>query len=697
MSRKLISFFAMLTLPILLLFVLTTEVQLVNANRKFQSLPSSIDGGTLYFVSKNGDGTNGLTWNTAYTNVQAALTTVTNGDEIWVASGVYTPGISTLDSFVLPTDVAIYGGFATTETTRTQRDWEKNITVLSGDIDNNDGKDVNGVVTVTVNISGSNSFHVVTSNGVSANTILDGFTITAGQANGSNLLKRGAGMLNINGSVPTLANLTFIGNVAIDGGGLANDIGSSPTVTNVTFRNNSADYGGGMYNTNGSRPILNDVYFINNRAARFGGGLRNWNSSPTLTNVFFVGNLGGSGGGIANENRSIPIMTNIIFVGNTGDYGGGMYNNVSSRPTLTNVTFANNSANTGGAIANDNASSTVFNAIFWLNTVTNTAPVAYNASSSLTLNDSLVQGGCPTGTICNGTLLTNDPLFSHNPDAGDGDWSTFNDNDYGDLQLQQSSPAIDNGENGVVTALTDIAGNVRIQNGIVDLGAYEFNVPKMLSVFTDGNGEGGVSSEPLGIACVTDTAGDCQEVITHGASITLTATANTDSIFTGWSGDECIGNSSCVVTMDQAKSVTATFTINRWHVFLPMILTPELSPFPIKIGDSISPEPAKQGEIFYSNTISIPKNIPNTGRFFLSSQANQISPITVDDRFAISLNGTELFTYDFSPSCEPVQSAIVEVPRNVVTQITNQSVKFIYRDICGEWVAASTMWLIWVP
>lgn len=76
-----------------------------------------------------------------------------------------------------------------------------------------------------------------------------------------------------------------------------------------------------------------------------------------------------------------------------------------------------------------------------------------------------------------------------------------------------------------------------------------------LSVTRDGSGSGRVASSPAGINC----GSDCVEIFDGGSSVILTATPETGSIFSGWSG-ACTGTSdSCAVTMDAAKSVTATF------------------------------------------------------------------------------------------------------------------------------------------
>jgi hypothetical protein len=78
-----------------------------------------------------------------------------------------------------------------------------------------------------------------------------------------------------------------------------------------------------------------------------------------------------------------------------------------------------------------------------------------------------------------------------------------------------------------------------------------------LTVSKAGTGGGTVTSSPAGIDC----GGTCSAAYDFGTVVTLTPSAVTGSTFTGWSG-ACTGTGSCVVTMDAAKSVTATFTLN---------------------------------------------------------------------------------------------------------------------------------------
>jgi hypothetical protein len=85
-----------------------------------------------------------------------------------------------------------------------------------------------------------------------------------------------------------------------------------------------------------------------------------------------------------------------------------------------------------------------------------------------------------------------------------------------------------------------------------------------LTVSATGTGIGTVTSDPAGINC-TSTAGTlsgtCTATYANGTLVTLTATAGTASVFSGWSGTgiTCSGTSPCAVTLDQARSVSATF------------------------------------------------------------------------------------------------------------------------------------------
>ena len=78
-------------------------------------------------------------------------------------------------------------------------------------------------------------------------------------------------------------------------------------------------------------------------------------------------------------------------------------------------------------------------------------------------------------------------------------------------------------------------------------------VPFTVSV--SGSGSGTVTSSPSGISC----PGTCAAEFSQGSVVTLTASASAGSVFSGWTGD-CTGTGACQRTMNQAHSVTATFS-----------------------------------------------------------------------------------------------------------------------------------------
>jgi uncharacterized repeat protein (TIGR01451 family) len=409
------------------------------------------------YVDADATGTaRGTSWANAYTTVQDGLTaarTCGYAQEIWVAAGVYYPdegaGKSANNrnlSFDLVNGVAMYGGFAGGETLLSERDVSANLTILSGDMGQNDDVDATGVLTETGGRNGTNSRYVVRADNVDSSTVLDGFIITAGQADGG---RDGGGLHAISAS-PTLNNLVFSGNLSgDDGGGMYCRYGDL-SLTNVTFAGNRADDGGGL-NIKGSRVTLDGAVFSGNRAFQ----------------------LGGHGGGIRLDDyggaSAVLTVTNGVFSGNdasmfTEGRGGGIYNN-DGQVTLVNVSFASNGADWGGSAMFNGSSATAVltNAIVWDNACSD--QITGNAGTSISIDHSLIQGGCPSQAVCT-DVITNDPRFVSVPD-----W-LYAPIQSGDLRLFPNSPAIDSGTN-VGAPDTDLRGESRPHNGIVDLGAYE--------------------------------------------------------------------------------------------------------------------------------------------------------------------------------------------------------------------------------
>ena len=361
---------------------------------------STAAGGTIYVDADASGANDGSSWADAYNYLQDALADANSGDEIWVAQGIYKPdqgiGITPGDreaTFQLINGVTIKGGYAGyDQPDPNARDIEEYETTLSGDLNGDDVEVVDPCDLLSEPSRAENSYHVVTGSGTDANAVLDGFTITAGNANEDypSPHRDGAGMYNESGS-PTVTNCIFRGNSAGWGGGMYNGL-SNPTLTNCTFSDNSASsFGGGMWNDSGSptltnctfsgnvalkgggmhnywysSPTLTNCTFVGNYAADNGGGMHNYYSSPSLTHCTFRDNSAGEGGGMHNGNSS-PILVNCIFSGNLARHSGGGMKNFKASPTLTNCTFTGNSAEDGGGMRNYKGSPRLINCMFSTN------------------------------------------------------------------------------------------------------------------------------------------------------------------------------------------------------------------------------------------------------------------------------------------------------------------------------------------
>ncbi|MEA5461202.1 Calx-beta domain-containing protein [Arcicella sp. LKC2W] len=349
---------------------------------------------------------NGNSWATAYGNLQTGLSAATAGVEVWVAKGTYKT-TETLDKtiyFNIPNDVIVYGGFAGTEDALIERNFRTNVSILSGDIG-------------TQNVITDNSYHVVLFNGSSSNTVLNGFTITGGNAN-----------FNPNRGVNLPITNAASTSTTESGGGIVLGNAAMPMIVNCTINSNSSMFGGGLFAGDGSK--------------------------PTIMFCKFMGNQSTFGAAIYLQDGSHATISSTLISGNRGV--GGLYNN-NSNPIITNTTFSGNGGYNGG-IFNSNSQPVVKNSIIWGNST------PFNDTQSI-ISYSIIQGGyAGTGN------LNYDPQFVNQSPEG------LSPNLNGDYHLSSGSLGIDRGDNGSISLTDlDLDGNLRRYNGgRVDMGAYEF-------------------------------------------------------------------------------------------------------------------------------------------------------------------------------------------------------------------------------
>jgi hypothetical protein len=448
---------------------------------------------------------NGTSWVDAFTDLQMALDagkSLAKHLEIRVAAGTYHPseridiGDPRSATFRLRNNVSICGGYAGSKRaierliTADSRDVSLYETVLSGDLNRDD----------RMGLTNDNAYHVVYAAGTDSTALLDGFTITAGNANNGGLHCSGGGIC-LQAASPTVTNCRVNMNAARLGGGVFN-IHGRPTLVNCVFSRNVARLvGGGMVEIE-SNAVLNNCTFRGNSAGDLtassedcrGGGIAIENSSPTLINCTFSGNSSRVGGAMGCTFLSAPIVINCVFSGNIAAFGGGVYSQ-GGWPTLTGCTFSQNSAErSGSGILNNYQSHPVLtNCILWGDVRDEIVDV--NDSETRIMYSNIQRDGRAWPGVGN---INVNPLFV-NPKGPDGLVGTEDD----DLRFLSGSLCIDAGNN-----MADIDANTRgVQklpgidmdfnirrfdhpmtqdqgNGaapVVDMGAYEFGSPPIPS------------------------------------------------------------------------------------------------------------------------------------------------------------------------------------------------------------------------
>ena len=190
---------------------------------------------------------NGRSWATAYRTLQPALQESVEGDEIWVARGLYLPSSDDSRrqaSFALQKNVAVIGGFSGNEVERAQRNWEKNVTILSGNL----GR-------------GHHVYHVLVG---ADQAVLDGFTVSEGRADGLLSKRMGGGMLNRGKETVVVRHCIFKNNYAAWGGAIYNGLFATPLIEQSSFVHNKAKKGGAILSQTGAVPIVKNCVFKHN-------------------------------------------------------------------------------------------------------------------------------------------------------------------------------------------------------------------------------------------------------------------------------------------------------------------------------------------------------------------------------------------------------------------------------------------------
>ncbi len=395
----------------------------------------------LYVNSARADDSgDGISWATAKKTIQAAVDAVTSGGTVWVTNGTYDLGGRTVLGAIQTNRVCITRPM----TVRSVNGSDFTAIVgAAGSNGSNDSDSVRGVCMMTnsalIGFTVANGYSVntgdytydrpgagiwLTTDSVVSNCVISGNTTASG----------GGGVYLHQGGL--LTHSTVNGNVSQEGGGGVS-LNYGGVVSDCTVSNNTdAGYnGGGGAKIDGMGGVINRCVIQNNSAQSAGGVILSYGGE--LNNCLVVGNVASEdAGGVSG---SECILNNCTIVGNS---------------VTNSMTYLGG----GGFSSGMMGMAELNNCIVWGNTSPTNSNLALSEYGMDTVRNSCAPAGEGITNGVNG-CTTSDPLFVS--------VATTN------YQLQVASPCKNTGDNTYAPAGTDLAGNIRINNSVVDMGAYE--------------------------------------------------------------------------------------------------------------------------------------------------------------------------------------------------------------------------------
>lgn len=413
---------------------------------------------TIYYVSPNGTG-DGSSWQSTM-KLADALEAAQANDQIWVqgfeqitsADQLY---IAPTDGFSVKSGVQLYGGFKGDETSINDRETlgkpyqMKYRSVLSGDLNNDDEVDNTNLIFPANTLRSDNVTHVLSvnmdpasgSNNNAYPTVINGFTITGGQADGTG--EKGGGIY-ISGD---------------------NTGGGNFRIERCFLFNNYATQGGAVYvdavvkNVNNGESLINQCVVYNNAASE----------RSAVVN---------EGGGIYLAGEATVVNSSIF-----NNKNGGL--RISSGSKVVNSTIARNTG-AGVDMTETPSGTNVYNSIIWGNTflsVENQPGFKNSAFHEVTVTDA------GAGTDADGNVY----VAKENRESASGPMfdapsiKTSYDRDFNWRQtayplwswnVLEGSVMIDKGNGDFYVSGTygneDMAGKPRISGTSIGIGAYEY-------------------------------------------------------------------------------------------------------------------------------------------------------------------------------------------------------------------------------
>lgn len=376
---------------------------------------------------------------------------------------------------------------------------------------------INGLGAVTLNGGGSVPCFIL----ADVACVISGLTIT----NGYHAMDDGGGV-HCASLKPVITNCILTGNTTAHSGGA---ISGGTVFNSVITSNSAASECGGLFES-----IVYNSTISSNVAVDLGGGL----GYGRAHNCIIMGNFTSDESGGMESGEAV----NCLFWGNKTSLDGGG----ASWSTLTNCTVVGNHADGSGGGVNFCG---VYNSIVIANTSISDEADIYAPDE---------------------TFFTCSPDASHGIDGNITNSPVFMDAAAGNYRLQNGSPGIDAGSNTYVDPQQpDLAGNVRIWNGLVDMGAYEVHVT---STDTDGDGmEDSWEVQYFGHitnALPHTNPGDSDSFSNYEEFVAGTDPTNSESFFaiTNWSGGSFVVEWPSVA----GREYTVFWTTNLPSGFVPL-------------------------------------------------------------------------------------------------------------------------------
>ncbi|NJN55487.1 MAG: hypothetical protein HC804_12475, partial [Anaerolineae bacterium] len=207
-----------------------------------------------------------------------------------------------------------------------------------------------------------------------------------------------------------------------NGGGLYAE-NATLTISHTTFLHNQAEFGGGLYMLSGHL-VLQNSQFSHNSARLGGGGARLYGGTAVLSHNTFLSNTAGlNGGGLSltagqSSLQHNQFMNNSVTSTNQG-WGGGLHLS-SGNATLSSNDFHNNQAHTGGGLRLFQSQATLEANLFTENQATMGGGLSLEADSIVTFTNNVLLDNTAVTAAALQLLHTQDSL-AHTTFAGNAD------------------------------------------------------------------------------------------------------------------------------------------------------------------------------------------------------------------------------------------------------------------------------------